>query len=70
MTSQDLLTLVNKHIDHPLTLQDDVFDHGLSSLSLITIVEELTSRGLPADFFLFSTRPTVGGWAEILGISG
>ena len=66
--SPDLLrATVTDLLDEPVGDDDDLFDAGLDSIRLMTVVEHLRAGGHDVSFVDLAERPTLAAWAELLG---
>lgn len=54
-------------LDEPVGDGDDLFDAGLDSIRLMTVVERLRADGHDVSFVDLAERPTLNAWAELLG---
>ncbi|WP_156753715.1 phosphopantetheine-binding protein [Actinokineospora pegani] len=44
---------------------DDLLDHGMDSIRLMTLAETWRQRGLDVDLADLLERPTLAGWARL-----
>ena len=66
--SRDLVrAAVTPLLDEPVGDDDDLFDAGLDSIRLMTVVEHLRAGGHDVSFVDLAERPTLTAWAELLG---
>jgi bifunctional isochorismate lyase/aryl carrier protein len=66
--SPDLLrATVADLLDEPVGDDDDLFDAGLDSIRLMTVVEHLRAGGHDVSFVDLAERPTLAAWVDLLG---
>jgi len=67
MSRDGLRAALTGLLDEPFGDDDDLFDAGLDSIRLMTVVEHLRAGGHDVSFVDLAERPTVSAWAELLG---
>jgi bifunctional isochorismate lyase/aryl carrier protein len=61
----DIADVLGEPVDD-LADDDDLFDYGVDSIRLMTLVERWRAAGAEASFVTLAERPTVAAWSELL----
>jgi bifunctional isochorismate lyase/aryl carrier protein len=67
MNRDVLRATVTPLLDEQFGDDDDLFDAGLDSIRLMTVVEHLRAGGHEVSFVDLAERPTLNAWTELLG---